>query len=54
MPPETCETRMSIVQSGLVALVLYHAGLKSQVPLAAVLTLADRVLLVLYGIFSRS
>ena len=34
MPPETCETRMSIVQSGLVALVLYHAGIKSQVPLA--------------------
>ena len=30
MPPEAIETRMSIVQSGIVALVLYHAGLKSQ------------------------
>ena len=39
MPPETCETRISIVQSGLVALVLYHAGIKSQVPLAGGLTL---------------
>ena len=39
MPHETCETRISIVQSGLVALVLYHAGIKSQVPLAGGLTL---------------
>jgi len=54
MPPVHSETRMSIVQSGIVALVLYHAGLKSQVPLAGVLTLADRVLLVLYGVAGGS
>ena len=54
IPPRTIESRFSLSSSGLIALVLFHAGLKSQTPLAGVLTAADRVMIACYGVIVAS
>lgn len=48
IPPKAIETRFSLSNSGLVALVLFHAGLKGQTPLTGVLTFADNVMIGCY------
>ena len=49
MPPAAIETRFGLSTSSLVSLVLFHAGLKAQTPLAGVLTLADRIMIGAYA-----
>jgi len=48
IPPQAIETRFSLSNSGLIALVLFHAGLKGQTPLTGVLTTADYVMIGCY------
>lgn len=48
MPPAAIETRFGLSTSSLVSLVLFHAGLKAQTPLAGVFTLADRIMIGAY------
>jgi len=49
LPPAAFETRFSLSTSSLISLVLFHAGLKAQTPLAGVLTLADRIMIGAYA-----
>mmetsp|Transcript_13785 Transcript_13785/g.27738 ORF Transcript_13785/g.27738 Transcript_13785/m.27738 type:complete len:248 (+) Transcript_13785:740-1483(+) len=48
IPPAAIETRFTLSTSSLVSLVLFHAGLKAQTPLAGVLTLADQLMIGAY------
>ena len=48
LPLGVIETRFGLSTSSLVSLVLFHAGLKAQAPLAGVLTLADRIMIGCY------
>ena len=48
--PRAIETRFSICNSGFISLVLFHATLKSQTPIAGVLTMADDFMLGCYAV----
>jgi len=44
IPPETVESRFSLSSSAIVALVLFHSGMKTQTPLTGVFTFGDYVI----------
>ncbi|KAL1503015.1 hypothetical protein AB1Y20_011084 [Prymnesium parvum] len=54
LPARAIETRFSLCNSGLIGLVLFHAGLKAQTPVAGVLTLADHFMIGLYCVIGVS
>ena len=54
IPAKAIETRFSLANSGLIGLVLFHAGLKAQTPVAGVLTLADKIFIGLYAVIGAS